>query len=440
MNREMKQTSGSVCPLSIGLSQYRISKIKSAESYRYFLSLPVISYAKGRSTLPDDMYVRAVNEGDRIYCTLEIDVIRNLPMLISACKSEEQIVLDYISACCNMALKELTVPDTAPEVYYNPELCKGTDTLIPGVHYFMSESLFERLESEQPPLELFVPDTELLSDNDTQVELNSNINVLYYIKKNDLLRREESKDSWFTGPELDSFTSTFFKYIYKYTTHKFDPLDQSDRLYKHIIDYYINKKSDCVSMGLELVTGPFVPNKPFNPCNCQPYKPRVLNIDDLNRMTCIEQYRYNMKTALVRMMTDIEVFYLKYLFSSTVTSVNVSPEATPTLYTMNKKDPEGNTCFEPNLTLLSMLERLIQDFINAGYNLSFSQDGTHKINYRCNCPDEKQQSRESACNYLILENFLKAIGFLKDRKVNENINKIKEYGKQFGELLDKLYL
>ena len=85
--------------------------------------------------------------------------------------------------------------------------------------------------------------------------------------------------------------------------------------------------------------------------------------------------------------------------------------------------------------LIDYLIELIEEFMDLGYDLSF----LNTRSYFCRCND-KSSSAASDANYKILENYLKVLNYVKNCEIDANINKIKVYGEDFGELLPKLQL
>ena len=55
----------------------------------------------------------------------------------------------------------------------------------------------------------------------------------------------------------------------------------------------------------------------------------------------------------------------------------------------------------------------------------------------CECPSPMTFT-ENACNYNIIQNYMKILDWIFNEQIDMNVNKIKIYGGQFAELLPNL--
>ena len=100
-------------------------------------------------------------------------------------------------------------------------------------------------------------------------------------------------------------------------------------------------------------------------------------------------------------------------------------------------DPEFycSWMFDDNIVkseLIGYLKYLILRLKDRGFTLSKGDYG-----FSCPCPNDNTTIDEK--NYKILDNYIKVLDFVSQCNIKPNINKIKLWGSQFGELLPKLY-
>ena len=82
--------------------------------------------------------------------------------------------------------------------------------------------------------------------------------------------------------------------------------------------------------------------------------------------------------------------------------------------------------------LIEYLKYLILRLKDKGFTLL-----TNTNRFNCPCPTTTGANDEK--NYKILDNYIKVLDFIHQCNIRPNINKIKQWGSQFGELLPKLY-
>jgi hypothetical protein len=95
------------------------------------------------------------------------------------------------------------------------------------------------------------------------------------------------------------------------------------------------------------------------------------------------------------------------------------------------ENEDGNK--EPNLVLIKQLMYLLNGFISLNLDLSFSKGSKYNCTNLCN-----KTSQVSVNNYTVLEKYKNVLEYVRECKISSNVNKIKLYGGQFGELLPKL--
>ena len=98
---------------------------------------------------------------------------------------------------------------------------------------------------------------------------------------------------------------------------------------------------------------------------------------------------------------------------------------------MMEENEDGNR--QPKYNLLKQLMYLLNAFI--GLNLDLSLKPSAKYFCTNGCHNDSQASMN---NYNILEKYKNVIGYIRECKISSNVNKIKLYGGQLGELLPKL--
>ena len=82
--------------------------------------------------------------------------------------------------------------------------------------------------------------------------------------------------------------------------------------------------------------------------------------------------------------------------------------------------------------LIGYLKYLILRLKDKGFTLLTNTGG-----FNCPCPTANSINDDR--NYKILDNYIKVLDFVTQCNIKPNVNKIKLWGSQFGELLPKLY-
>lgn len=226
-----------------------------------------------------------------------------------------------------------------------------------------------------------------------------NFNTLnYYIKKNSYL------DYTFSNEELHNFYSTFCSTILSISIYQ--PTTNIDMIYKQVLEYFRSFKSDYALIGISLILGSLYGTASNSNvgCGCN----TIGNNSDIQcSKTCIDYYKDAMNDYLKSMLGNYN-FYQNWFFIQNEDETIVNKE------------------------LIDKLKIFINEFLSL--DLDISTDKKQISN--CACPTVDLSSDK--CNRGILNNYLKVLDWVENCKIEENINKIKIYGEQFGELLPKL--
>jgi hypothetical protein len=295
------------------------------------------------------------------------------------------------------------------------------NTILPGVDYFINETLAAYLVE----IELGVTNDKLIVDEEVKqivktlreitlpdyltsssqikypwVELtqdeSTNTDLEYYFDKN-LVSTLQDEDS------VRHFMSSFCQTILNYNADKeIAVTDVTNTIYKKTLEFFANNKFDLALANLNLIMGTTVTTEVIN---------TLSNCCKQNEKTdsCSALYISAMESWLKRLLSDTE-FYWEWMMSETEDGQRI-----------------------PNTMLVKQLMYLLNGFISLNLDLSFSKGSKYNCTNSCN-----KTSQVSVNNYNILEKYKNVLGYVRDCKLSSNINKIKLYGGQFGELLPKL--
>ena len=307
----------------------------------------------------------------------------------------------------------------------------GIPGFRPGKQYYLNTTLFNYLANSNL-IELTDPDT---TDNESDEEYSNynpvnnrlpnfideygNItkyfvdlsgelikdytNLEYFNKKNILVNNHYSED------ELRNFYSGLCNIILENTEIEKNVEiynKQKNQKYDLVIKYFANSQVDNTSIALNLIL-----NSSYNTitttnninCGCQN------NINDASlSQPCSSLYSQAMILYLQEMFGDPE-FYEDWFC----------------IY-LSETDRIGNDVLIENLQLF------IKEFITLDLNLDFTSTKT----YQCDC--DVTTLNNSSYQYKKITNFLTILDWVNNQQIEANENKIKVYGKGFGELLPKL--
>ena len=291
----------------------------------------------------------------------------------------------------------------------------GIDNFIGGKEYYVNKTLYNALALSDMLSETHF-ETRLPNylDNYGQIQTKywkdlSNepysdyTNLEYFAQKNNIVNFTYSED------ELNNFYSTFCSIILKYS--KIDDeklLEGNNPIYKLVLEYYKNFKSDCGSNAIDLILGSGYTfgTSTNNSCGCN-----STNTDDASTIneSCASLYSSAMSNWLSTMLGDYQ-FYVDW-------------------FNIFKNDEE----YIPNDILIEKLNLLFEEFLSLQHTLSFIPSKY----LSCDCPSPVSFN-ESECNYNIIKNYMKIFDYVFDDTLDSNVNKIKIYGSQFAGLLPNL--
>lgn len=206
----------------------------------------------------------------------------------------------------------------------------------------------------------------------------------------------------FTDEELSVLCATFCSTILDMTLIE-EPLTSQNEAYKAVLEFFKNEGTDETLERFALLKGVNMETPTSCACGtadktngCTNSNGYSLN-GNVPQQDCSDIYKYYMLNTLKNMLGDVK-FYEDWI--------------------------EGNDA------LCNMLITLLNEFKEQGYVLDF---GTTKT---VACPS--LSSQKSECNYGVIDNYIKVLGWVNNGELLQNRNKTKSYGSAFGELLPNL--
>jgi len=309
----------------------------------------------------------------------------------------------------------------------------GIPGFRPGKQYFMNTTLFNYLANNNL-IELSDPDTtDNTSDSEYEeynvinnrlpnyIDENGNItkyfvdlsneiikdytNLNYFNKKNTLL------DNNFSEDELNNFYQGICNIIISYTeiqnhTEIFNK--QKNQIYDTVLNYFANSQVDNTSISLNLIL-----NSNYNNVN-------TINTNNLNCGCNGTTNNQSIVEPCSSLYSKAMLLYVQEMFSD--------PEFYEDWFCIFLSESEKF----PNDLLIENLQLFIKEFITLDYNLDFTSNKT----YNCDC--DSLTLNNSSIQYKKINNFLQILNWVNNNQIDPNYNKIKIYGKEFGELLPKL--
>lgn len=294
------------------------------------------------------------------------------------------------------------------------------DVLVPGEDYFINKTFADYLIS----CCLDIIDEALVdpnSEDGKKISIIRSIELPNYLKDNgiinepwvELMEDEQSntdllhyltlnkyEEYGVTDDVLNEFYINFINGILNYNTDK-QIITTKDALYKAVLDYFSAGQNDETVNKINLVLGSTYSGQQINTassyCNCKGSSNASMTD------SCSTLYSNAMLEHLKMMLGDPE-FYCSWMFDDTTV--------------------KGD--------LIEYLKYLILRLKDRGFTLSNGDYG-----FKCPCPNDNTTIDEK--NYKILDNYIKVLDFVNQCNIKPNINKIKLWGSQFGELLPKLY-
>ena len=294
------------------------------------------------------------------------------------------------------------------------------DALVPGEDYFINKTFADYLISYC----LDIEDESLVdpnSDIGQKISKIRSIQLPNYLKENAdinepwvVLSEDEQSNTdllhymtlnkyekyGVTDDTLKEFYVSFVNGILNFNISK-PILNTKDALYKVVLDYFSAAQNDETINKIDLVLGSTYSGQQINTassyCNCKGSSNASMTD------SCATLYANAMLEHLKMMLADPE-FYCSWMFDDD-----------------NVKDD-----------LIEYLKYLILRLKDKGFTLL-----TNTNRFNCPCPTTTGANDEK--NYKILDNYIKVLDFIHQCNIRPNINKIKQWGSQFGELLPKLY-
>ena len=342
-------------------------------------------------------------------------------------------------------INNIKMLDNAAEiaVYIND----GIDDFYPGENYFVSESLGNFIGADES---IVMPDYLISFYDHIECNLNayedlSNIynkdipNLNYFISKNYF------EDNEFSIEDINKFYMTFFKLINKLST--LDDFTGINELYRIVINYWMNGQVDDTLVNLNILSNytPDTTTTNTSGCGCSSssscYSSSIFNLGSTTTTTlatnittddsnsdCIVSYQNNMKALMIQMLSDPQ-FYCDWF------NIDLGDDTQQLI---------------PNEVLCDALINLIKALIGLEYDIN---TGSSNNSFSCGhmykggkCPNSELDNYSNYINdgsnncgpYKILNNYIKVLEWVKNGEIKTNINKIKIYGKEFGELLPNL--
>lgn len=294
------------------------------------------------------------------------------------------------------------------------------DVLVPGEDYFLNKTFADYLVSYC--LDIVDEDSvDPNSEDGKKISVIRSIELPNYLKEDAIINEpwvELSEDEQsntdlsqymtlnkyaeygVNDDVLKEFYVSFVNGILNFNIDK-QILTAKDALYKATLDYFSAAQNDETINKINLVLGSTYSGQQINTassyCNCKSSSNGSMTD------SCSTLYSNAMLEHLKAMLGDVE-FYCSWMFEDN-----------------NVKDD-----------LIGYLKYLILRLKDIGFTLSDSNYG-----FSCPCPNTNIANDEK--NYKILDNYIKVLDFISQCNIKPNINKIKLWGSQFGELLPKLY-
>lgn len=217
----------------------------------------------------------------------------------------------------------------------------------------------------------------------------------YFKKKNEYT--ELAFDEMF----LRDFYVNFMTMILELSVYT--PTDNIDYIYKQVMNYFAEYQSDDVYMGMSLIFNTLYGTAQSSSVNCGCNN--NASMDAICTTSCNDYYK-NAMIEYVKQLFGDYTFYQKWFF-----------------VTSNESGVK-----QVNQLLVDKLRLFIKEFLLLDINIGTTNDN----NKNCMCPTVDLTSDK--CNRGILNNFLNILNFIEMDKIEENSNRIKVYGEEFGKI------
>ena len=300
----------------------------------------------------------------------------------------------------------------------NSFFISGTENFKPGRDYFINDVLYnylkdnEREATENIPIgiRLTLPDylngkfeiTKYWKEIDE--ELARYTNFEFFRLKNKIV------DLTYSEEELDNLRNTFFSILYNdANVSEEDMLKTYNRIYEAVIKYYLNGETDCALANIALILNSQVNDSVEGVQNCGCTGSANGSDGYGPKLSCYDSYKQAMAYWLKTMLGDVN-FYKDWMWM---------------------EDAEGK--YVANEGLIEELIQLLEDFLSADYDLSFSGKSIYNHNCGNDINEELNFTRRK-----IIENYITLLKWVLAGCIDNNTNKIKVIGEKFGELLPSL--
>ena len=298
-------------------------------------------------------------------------------------------------------------------------LFTGDNEFVLGKDYFINESLYKQFADSN--------DVQLDTQNtDSDFDSIANVSYIYYLPN--YMTANGYNTEFFEYVENYEVLFNYFKKKNKYTELTFDeeylkafyvnlaklileltvytPTENIDFIYKQVLEYFANYQSDDVYLGMSLIFNTLyrtVNNK--QNCGC----PTNNTLGDTICITSCNDYYKNAMIEYIKQIFGDYTFYNKWFFiTDTETGVT-----------------------QVNQMMIDKIRLFVTEFLMLDINIGFVSETNN-----CMCTSVDMSSDK--CNRGILNNFLSILDFIEQNDIEENSNRIKVYGEEFGKIYHKL--
>lgn len=278
----------------------------------------------------------------------------------------------------------------------------GIDSFMLNIDYYINESLYNILKMTQELTENIIILPNYLTQNGMNMEYFDTIDnmdeIVEYFHKQNYYQTFE-----FSEEDLLNFYSTFCKQILKLTL--FEPETTEDTIHSQVLNYFANFKSDSASVTMSMMfNSMYGTSSSAVTCGCNTNS----STSSICTTSCIEYYKQAMDEYLKTMLGSDAFYYNWFFVKDNISEIK-----------------------QPNTLLINAIKTLINEFLELDINISTSTQSPNM----CKCPTV---TIDDSCNRGILKNYLSVLEYIEQNKIEENINKIKIHGQEFGKLLPEL--
>ena len=204
-----------------------------------------------------------------------------------------------------------------------------------------------------------------------------------------------------TEEQVNSTYKTFASIINEFSY--VDDISLKTQVYKKVLEYYANGMFDETITSLKLIMSSslykYNDTSNYTNCGCN----ASTSENGIQQLNCYEQYISSIELYMKQMFGDID-FYNNFMFLDTKL---------------------------PNVEMIDKLINLLESLKALGYRMNFDKAQVS----HCYCPENESINLHA---YNIIDNYINVLNWIKNCKIEENSNKIKVYGEQFGEIFSKL--